>query len=920
MDQIESRTVGDEIVKARIPVEELLCRAVSMASAVNQFHREGRVHARLSPASFLLTPAGVELAEPDLGRSGVTAYTAPEQLRDVNDARSDIFATGAILYELATGSKAFGGHTEDELRTAIREKQPPPILTFYQDSPAADVYAALDRVVTGCLVKNPDQRRQRMQNVLVDLKLIARSAARPLRKPAPARISPPLQTALKPLEPRISDSAAHPAVPDPEAVPFQAPPVSNLAQTGSAPPRLPSVPEPAPLSIEPVMPAMVPAPPAPVPYRQFEPHVPDTNALPAPATGDSAESSGAILSQVSQPAPDAVEDTEVRVLTSGRGNRNLVRSFKVAAVLGIAAVLALTGMATNAYLRRPTHPPGGGRFALPAPEQVSYLGSPEISPDGQLIAFSAAGADKKQVLWIRRVDSAAAEPLAGTNDAVAPFWSPDSRFIAFFAGHQLKKIPVSGGPPVVLCPTGGLGGGGTWNRDGVIVFGRGLSDSLYRVPASGGTPESLTRLDSTRGDRGHLWPRFLPDGRHFLFYARRDADDASGISIGSLDNRQIQSLTTADSNALYAETSTSSSLARHGYLLFARGSRLTAQRFDPAKLAFQGKPFTVAEDIGYVKFVNLLPISAADNGLLAYQGMDEPKRQLVWFDRAGNRVGVLGDPGEYGQARISPDGKRVAVNLLSANQETADIWVFDLDRNRQDQLTSESTHEGSPVWSPAGDSIAYFSNPNGHFDLYRKTLRESAKPELLASSGEDKYPNDFSADGKYLLFGSIGPGTNQDIWILPLRVPGGRKPMVYLQTVSSEGYAAFSADKKWIAYQSDESGRAEVYVEPFPRAAGKSQRSQISTHGGGLPKWRADGQELYYITGNGELMAVSLGTAGALKASPPRTLFQTRSLPRSWNTFDVTAAGSRFLVNIPLEWASSQPVMLIANWTEGFKK
>jgi Tol biopolymer transport system component len=224
------------------------------------------------------------------------------------------------------------------------------------------------------------------------------------------------------------------------------------------------------------------------------------------------------------------------------------------------------------------------------------------------------------------------------------------------------------------------------------------------------------------------------------------------------------------------------------------------------------------------------------------------------------------------------------------------------------------------VWSPAGDSVAYFSNPNGRFDLYRKTLRESAKPELLAASGEDKYPNDFSSDGRYLLFGSIGAGTNQDLWILPLKGNGGRKPMVYLRTVSSEGYATFSADGNWIAYQSDESGRAEVYAEPFPRLAGKSQRWQISTGGGGLPKWRADAKELYYITGDGKLMAVSLQTAGALKASPPRMLFQTRSLPRNWNMFDVTADGTRFLVNTPLEWASSQPVMLIANWTESFKK
>jgi Tol biopolymer transport system component len=327
----------------------------------------------------------------------------------------------------------------------------------------------------------------------------------------------------------------------------------------------------------------------------------------------------------------------------------------------------------------------------------------------------------------------------------------------------------------------------------------------------------------------------------------------------------------------------------------------------------------VADEINYLEFINPLPISASENGLLAYQSIDTPKRQLIWMDREGNQVGTLGEPAEYGQARISPDGRHVAVNRLSpANKDAADLWIFDVETNRASQFTSTPTHEGSPVWSPDGKQVVYFANPHGHFDLFRKSIANPGDQELLLASSEDKYPNDWSPDGQYLLFGSIGTSTNSDVKVLSMK--GDRGPQVYLQTVAAEGWAQFSPDGKWVAYESDESGKAQVYVEPFPRVVGNSPRWQISTGGGGQPKWRGDGKELFYMMRNGKMMAATVTTGAKFTVSEPHLLFPTRALPHDVNMYDVTRDGRRFLVNTPLEWSTSSPITVVANWTEGFGK
>jgi Tol biopolymer transport system component len=574
-----------------------------------------------------------------------------------------------------------------------------------------------------------------------------------------------------------------------------------------------------------------------------------------------------------------------------------------AAALAGIIMMALTGWAVSVYLRKPSI----RRVPLPAPGQASYWSAPAISPDGTLLTFATASSNGPRMLWIQPLDKAKPEPVPDTEGAMAPFWSPDSKSLGFFAGRKLKTVAAAGGPVTVLCDVEAAAAGGTWSRGGVIVFARGFYDGLYRISAAGGTPERVSKLDRSRGERAHLWPHFLPDGKHFLFYALTGVEETNSIAAGSLDSRSRMHLLNADTNAIYAERLAASGM--QGFLLFARGRRLMAKAFDPARLALGSVELAFADDIRYAKSVRLLPASVAVNGLLAYQNIDEPKQQLVWLDLAGRRAGVLNEPGIYGAPRISPDGRYVAVDRGLPHQDASDIWLYAVDSNRKYQFTAEPTHNGAAVWSPDGKQIVYYSNPGGHFDLFRRTMGTSVEQETIANSSADKYPCDWSPDGKYLLYGSMGASTNSDLWAMPVKTGGD--PFIFLQTVEAEGYARFSPDGKWVAYQSDASGRSEVYVEPFPRVERHSKRWQISTDGGGLPKWRGDGREIYYVTSNGRMMAVSVYFKDGLAPQPPRMLFQVPVLPHAWPMFDATSDGRRFLVNTPQEWSTSSLITVV---------
>jgi eukaryotic-like serine/threonine-protein kinase len=577
----------------------------------------------------------------------------------------------------------------------------------------------------------------------------------------------------------------------------------------------------------------------------------------------------------------------------------------VAALAGVIA-MALTGWAASVYLRKPY-----GRtflqFSLPAPGHASYWSAPAISPDGRVVAFAAGTPNGQRMLWIQPLGGSKAKPVQNTDGATAPFWSPDSKALGFFAGGKLKTVAAGGGAVTVLCDVEAAAAGGTWNRNGVILFARGFYDGLYRISASGGTPERVTRLDSRHGERAQLWPHFLPDGKHFLFYTLARDETSNGIAAGSLDSRARTHVLQADTNAIYTER-----LAKHrthGFLLFARGRKITAKAFDPVQLTVGSEELTFSDDIAYLKAIRLLPASVSSSGLFAWQSIDEPKHQLVWLSRTGRQTGVLNEPGIYGSPRLSRDGRYVAVDRGAPDEDVSDIWLYAVDSYRRYQFTAEPTHKGAPVWSPDGSQIVYFSNPGGHFDLFRRRMGTSVQQETIANSSADKYPCDWSADGKYLLYGSLGASTNSDLWAMPIKTGGD--PFMFLQTVNAEGYARFSPDAHWVAYQSDESGRSEVYVEAFPRADRHSKRWQISNDGGGLPKWRGDGKELYYVTENGRMMSVTVNFTDGVAPQTPRMLFQAAALPHTWAMFDVTSDGGRFLVNTPREWSSSSPIVVV---------
>ncbi|MGI8783533.1 MAG: protein kinase domain-containing protein [Acidobacteriota bacterium] len=543
---------------------------------------------------------------------------------------------------------------------------------------------------------------------------------------------------------------------------------------------------------------------------------------------------------------------------------------------------------------------------VPAPENVIYSGSAGISPDGRLLLFRAS-AEGKTSLWIRPLDSFSARPLLGTENAAFSFWSPDSRSIGFFAGSKLLKVAVSGGPPQPLCDASIFGG--AWNQEGVILF-QDLRGGLSRVAASGGEPVPVTTLDKARQEGAHRWPVFLPDGRHFL-YVSLASGGAKDLYVGSLDSKQTKRLMGLDSFALYAPP---------GYLLFLRGGNLFAQGFDAEKLQVTGDPLAVAEQVehtssGYGTF------SVSHNGILLYRGGGTRRRnRLVWFDRGGKEVSTVGVPGTYSDVSLSPDEKRVAIFRLGDAGE-GDIWVTDLLRQIPSRFTFQQGRDYCAIWHPDGSRIAFSSNRAGPFDLYQKISSGAGNDEVLLRSDVPKFTQDWSRDGRFILYCVSDPKTLLDLWAMPLF--GDRKPFPFLQSEFVESQGQFSPDGRWIAYMSDETGKPEVYVQPFPASGGKWP---VSSEGGAQPRWRRDGKELFYIASDGKLMAVEVKSGPVFQAGVPRFLFDSSIfVPGGGATavnfrYAVGANGQRFLVNTVNDRAGGGSLSVVVNWQEKLKR
>ncbi len=589
-------------------------------------------------------------------------------------------------------------------------------------------------------------------------------------------------------------------------------------------------------------------------------------------------------------------------------SRGLLRAFWI----GATAVLLVTTLALGwLYLRRvPTIATGAIRFSIPPPEKMAFTRltdipySVAVSPDGQRLALIVMAEGHTQ-LWIRSLGGLAAQPLAGTDGAGYPFWSPDSRYIGFFADGKLKKIDAAGGSPQSLCDAPRWGTAATWNRDGVILFST-IAEGIYRVSAEGGTP-ALVRKPRQPNEQ-YFWPSFLPDGRHFLFLL--GVTSPRDLYLGSLDSDETQVLVKDASRAVYAPP---------GYLLYVRDGSLLAHAFDARTVRLTGEPILIAEGLWYFKPTGTADYAVSDNGVLTYRAGTSVSR-LVWFDRRGVEIGTVGERKDYEVPRISPDGQSIAVNVKDPRTGTTDVWTYDLSRGLSARVTFEPLMENGPVWSPDGRRIVFAADVGGPPHLYQKTVSETGSGELLVPlSGWVQWPNDWSLDGRFIIYGDGDPKTGEDLTILSLE--GDRKPRPFLRTQFNEVEARFSPDGRWVAYVSDESGRSEVYVRSFAEA-GQGAKRQISIAGGTSPRWRRDGRELFFIAADKKLMTVPVRVGTTFEAGTPAALFRidARDGPRGSGDYDVTADGQRFLVNTSVTEANLLPLTAVVNWTRDLKR
>ena len=542
-----------------------------------------------------------------------------------------------------------------------------------------------------------------------------------------------------------------------------------------------------------------------------------------------------------------------------------------------------------------------------------------ISPDGRYLAMiMTTTGERGAQLWVRPLESLQAQALAGTEGASLPFWSPDSRYIGFFAGGKLKKISVAGGPAQTLCDA--VAFGGTWNSEGVILFAfpdrNGFISGLSRVSALGGVPTKVIDVEWPI-----QFPTFLPDGRRFFY---EDASSVEpGVYLGSLDARpgsQGRRISDDVSNPQYLPPSEG---RPHGYILFVREQTLMAQPVDPNSLQATGDVFPIIEQIYTLAGSNFYDYSISRNGILLHRTGLGGLRQYAVFDRSGKQLSAVGDPLiTPGRVALSPDEKRMASERGVGTK--IDLWITDLERGTASRFTHNASRNIIPVWSPDGKDVAFASMRGGSYELYRKTANQAGQDELLLRSETIMIPTDWCCDGRFIIFRQSSPGTLYDLFALP--VSGDKKPIPVLHSESNETQGTVSPDGRWLAYVSNESRSFEVYVQPFALASSKpsSGKWQISIGGGRDPHWRGDGRELFYIAPNRKLMAVAVKTDGeGFVPSTPQPLFEVRFLAQSTliSSYAVSGDGKRFLMAAEPETSSEAPPLLVTvNWLADLKR
>ena len=584
------------------------------------------------------------------------------------------------------------------------------------------------------------------------------------------------------------------------------------------------------------------------------------------------------------------EPVEFRAPAPAAGRRSTLPW--MIATLVLAAVL---GVVFGVRLRETPVPNDVVTFTVPPPPDA-FISEAVISPDGTRLLLRASDRTGKGNLWMRRLDSLELQPLAGTEDAARPFWSPDSRSFGFYAGSRLFKFDVGRGSAQFLYQAG-LTLGSAWLSDGSIIFARNL-DGLFRLRPGSGEAQQLTTLDAGRKESRHYWPVMLPDNRHFLYLVTSTLPEARGIWVASLD-------APSDRRRLLGDLAMPSFSA--GRLFFVRGDTLMAQPFDAGRLVLGGEAVPVLDHVAHFTNTGYGSFSTAVNGTVAALRTPEPWR-LTWYDRAGRSLGPFGAGGRYQSLSLSPDEKRVAVDGDSDVASGYRIYVIDHERDTTAQLTVGDATGNQPVWSPDGAQIAFVSNRDGVYNIYVKPSTGAGQEAIVLKNDRNKFLSDWSRDGRHLLYAERQPGTNlNDLRTLPMI--GDRKPALYLRGAGDLRGGRFSPDGRWVAYFSDESSRWEVYVQSFPAGTDKVQ---ISTTGGTRPVWRADGQELYYLTLTGTLMAVPVKPGPGFSAGLPKTLFQT------WNRdslvqYAAARDGRRFVLLAPEGDRASEPAIVILN-------
>ena len=567
------------------------------------------------------------------------------------------------------------------------------------------------------------------------------------------------------------------------------------------------------------------------------------------------------------------------------------------------ASLLVVALAIAVFLRNRSETPGERvQFQIDvAPETMDYRMA--VSPDGRMIAY-VARTGGPPALFIHEMQSGAARMLEGTDHASCPFWSPDNRSIAFFAGGMLKRIEVSGGLPRDICPAISTTRG-AWNKEGTILFAP-WNTPLHGVSAMGGKPSIVTVLDKAKTEMGQLSPYFLPDGRHYLYDIATHGGARSDIYAGSLDSTQKTRLLTDAWTAAYADP---------GYLLFYRGQKLFAQPFDAEKLAFTGEAVGIADNL-LVDRYNTANFDVSQTGVLVHRtGASQAESQFVWLDRAGKQLGNAGEPGMYQHGfDLSMDGRKIAVSRIGPVASTKDIWIIEWERNVSTRLTFENGASEDVVWSPDGRRICFTTQRKGNADIYERQSSGSGEETAVVQSPENEWIEDWSRDGRYI---NYGLGLNPtDLYAIPLF--GDRKPFPVVRSPYTKDEPHLSFDGKWLAYGSNESGAWQVYVDSFPAGGGKKQ---ISSHGGGEPRWRGDGKELYYLDPDGKMMAVAIGGNATIEPGIPHELFDTGLfVDPTLDNYAVTPDGRRFLILKPVTGRATTPINVILNWTSLLKK